>query len=168
MRGTSKLDFWIWRRGLALSNFACIMVLCAVLLPSPAHAADGEQQFAELGQCKLESGQVIENCRVGYRTFGRLDSARDNAVLMPTWLYGRSADLVSLFGNGDASPHLVDTSRYFGIAIDALGDGVSSSPSISKTQHGPLFPQFTLREMHWQSGFPSPDRLPCRLRRRLS
>ncbi len=25
-----------------------------------------------LGQCKLESGQVIENCRIGYRTFGNL------------------------------------------------------------------------------------------------
>lgn len=128
-------------------RFASIAAaLCIALSSGSAWGADGEQQFAALGQCKLESGQVIDNCRIGYRTFGQLNAARDNAVLMPTWLYGRSADLVSLFGVG-ASPHLVDTSRYFGIAIDALGDGVSSSPSNSNTQHGTRFPQYTLRDM---------------------
>lgn len=66
---------------------------------------------------------------------------------MPTWLYGRSSDLVQFFGEGGASPHLVDTSRLFGIAIDALGDGVSSSPSNSATQHGTAFPAFTLRDI---------------------
>ena len=30
---------------------------------------DGRLQIAELGQCKLENSQVIEDCRVGYRTF---------------------------------------------------------------------------------------------------
>jgi homoserine O-acetyltransferase/O-succinyltransferase len=112
-----------------------------------AGAADGEQQFAELGRCVLTSGQAIENCRVGYRTFGTLNGARDNAVLMPTWLHGRSADLVSLFGDGSSQQHLVDTRRFFGIAIDALGNGVSSSPSNSKTQHGTAFPAFNMRDM---------------------
>jgi homoserine O-acetyltransferase len=104
------------------------------------------QKFAQLGHCKLESDAVIEDCVIGYRTFGTLNAARDNAVLMPTWLYGTTADLTQLFGN----PHnttpasramiLVDTSKYFGIAIDSFGDGVSSSPSNSKTQHGTAFP----------------------------
>lgn len=127
---------------------ACILALIAIAIkPCSAQGADASQQIADLGQCKLESGLVIENCRVGYRTFGQLSSSRDNAVLMPTWLYGRSADLAPLFGEGDASPHLVDTRRYFGIAIDALGNGVSSSPSNSRAQHGPSFPQFTVRDM---------------------
>lgn len=113
-------------------------------------AQDGKQQFAELGQCKLESGKVIENCRMGYRTFGHLNSAGDNAVLVPTWLYGTSGELASLFGNesndGAAPSHLIDTSRWFGIAIDALSDGVSSSPSNSKEQHGTAFPALALND----------------------
>jgi homoserine O-acetyltransferase len=125
----------------------CVMVGLMALAGSRALAADGEQQYAELGRCVLTSGQAIENCRVGYRTFGKLNAARDNAVLMPTWLYGRSADLVSLFGDGTAPQHLVDTGRFFGIAIDALGNGVSSSPSNSAKQHGTAFPAFNMRDM---------------------
>jgi homoserine acetyltransferase len=106
----------------------------------------GQLKVAELGQCKLESGRIIEDCRVGYRTFGRLNAAADNAVLMPTWLYGKSSDLVSLFGDGTSPQHLVDTRKFFGIAIDALGNGVSSSPSNSQHQHGTAFPAYTLRD----------------------
>jgi homoserine O-acetyltransferase len=91
----------------------------------------------------LASGQVIEDCRVGYRTFGKLNAARDNAVLMPTWLYGKSSDLIPLFGDGSSPQQLVDTGRFYGIAIDSLGNGISSSPSNSKTQHGTGFPAFT-------------------------
>ena len=109
-------------------------------------AVDGKLQIAELGQCKLESGQTIEDCRIGYRTFGHLDAAQDNAILMPTWLYGTSADLVSLFGDGSSAQHLVDTCRFFGIAIDALSNGVSSSPSNSTRQHATAFPALTLRD----------------------
>lgn len=109
-------------------------------------AQDGQLQTAELGQCKLESGQVIEDCRVGYRTFGRLNAAAENAVLMPTWLYGTSGELVSLFGDGSSPQHLVDTGKFFGIAIDALGNGVSSSPSNSPHQHRTAFPAYTLRD----------------------
>jgi homoserine O-acetyltransferase/O-succinyltransferase len=112
----------------------------------PARAQDAQQKFAELGQCKLENGQIIEDCRVGYRTFGRLNAARDNAVVVPTWLYGKSEDLVSLFGDGSSVQHLVDTGKFFGIAIDALGNGVSSSPSNSAKQHGIAFPAYTLRD----------------------
>src|ERR1700722_1286015 len=79
-----------------------LFALSVMALASPARAFDGDQQFAELGRCKLASGQVIEECRVGYRTFGTLNAARDNAVLMPTWLYGKSSDLISLFGDGSS------------------------------------------------------------------
>jgi len=108
--------------------------------------ATGQLKIADLGQCKLESGQTIEDCRVGYRTFGHLNAAADNAILMPTWLYGTSGDLVTLFGDGSSAQHLVDTRRFFGIAIDALGNGVSSSPSNSPRQHGAAFPAYTLRD----------------------
>ena len=110
---------------------------------------DGSQQFATLGQCQLQSGHIAD-CRVGYRTFGHLNAARDNAVLVPTWLYGSSSELASLFGDGTdpkrAPSQLIDTTRWFGIAIDAFANGVSSSPSNSPTQHGPAFPALTLAD----------------------
>jgi homoserine O-acetyltransferase len=124
-----------------------LAALVPLLYPSlQAFGQDGQLQIANLGQCKLENGQVIEECRVGYRTFGHLNAAGDNAVLMPTWLYGKSEDLLSLFGDGSSPQQLVDTGKFFGIAIDALGNGVSSSPSNSQRQHGIAFPPYTLRD----------------------
>jgi homoserine O-acetyltransferase len=120
-----------------------VPVLAAALAAAPARAQEGTQQFAELGSCPLASGEAIQDCRVGYRTFGRLDAAKDNVVMMPTWLNGRSEDLVPLFGD----KRLVDTSRFYGIAFDAFGDGVSSSPSNSRKQPGPAFPVFTMEDM---------------------
>ncbi len=110
------------------------------------HAQESPQKFANLGQCKLESGQVIQDCRIGYRTFGKLNAAGDNAVLVPTSLHGNTAEMTPLFGDGSSPLHLVDTARFFGIAVDAFGNGVSSSPSNSTAQHGTEFPAFTLRD----------------------
>ncbi len=126
-----------------------VLALVSVAFAPLIHAqpADGVQQFANLGRCTLESGQTIEQCRIGYRTFGHLNAARDNAVLVPTWLFGTSADIVALFGDGSHPEQLVDTTRFFGIAIDAIGNGVSSSPSNSPVQHGVDFPRFTTRDM---------------------
>ncbi len=112
-----------------------------------AYAQDGAQRIADLGQCRLESGKVLEDCRIGYRTFGKLNAEGTNAVLMPTWLYGNSGELASLFSATPSPLQLVDTSKFFGIAFDALGNGVSSSPSNSTHQHGTDFPAFTTGDM---------------------
>jgi homoserine O-acetyltransferase len=39
------------------------------------------------------------------------------------------------------------SAKYFVIAVDSLGDGISCSPSNSATQHGTDFPQFSIRDM---------------------
>lgn len=103
----------------------------------------GQLNYAELGACKLASGQQIENCRLGYRTWGALNADRSNAILWPTWFSGNSADI----GGNAGADKMVDPAKWFLIAVDALGDGVSSSPSNSKTQHGTAFPAFTTRDM---------------------
>ena len=128
---------WMWFAAAALAAALCNGNPCA------AQAADGQQQFAGLGTCRLVSGQEIRNCRLGYRTWGRLNAQRSNAVLFPTWFSGRSADLAASVG----AQGLVDPAKYFVIAVDALGDGVSSSPSNSVAQHGPDFPAFTIEDM---------------------
>ena len=92
-----------------------------------------------LGDFRLESGEVIKDCRIGYRVDGTLNADRSNAILVPTWFAGRSADLASAVGPGK----MYDTSKYYVIVVDALGDGVSSSPSNS----GGEMPRFTIRDM---------------------
>ena len=118
------------------------IALCLLLLPA-AFAAAPPQQTASLGDLKLESGEVLRNCRIGYRTFGVLNAEKSNAVLFPTWFSGQSDDLAQFM----AADGLVDPARYFVIAVDALGDGVSSSPSNSTEQPRMTFPKFTIRDM---------------------
>jgi homoserine O-acetyltransferase len=120
---------------------ACALSL--LMLPALLHAQEGQQQIADLGRCTLESGKVIEHCVIGYRTFGKLNGSKSNAVLMPTFLYGKSGDLSGLFGEKNSKQRLVDTSRFFGVAVDALGNGISSSPSNGGSQQGMSFPEFT-------------------------
>jgi homoserine O-acetyltransferase len=57
--------------------------LLLLLLTSGAAAQD--LHFAELGDFKLESGEVIRDCRIGYRTFGKLNADKSNAILFTTW-----------------------------------------------------------------------------------
>jgi homoserine O-acetyltransferase len=129
----------------SLSKIA-ISLMLLVLLAAPAVVqAQGELRLADLGDFRLESGQVIQECRLGYRTFGTLNKERSNAILFPTWFAGTSKDLVALGFIGPSK--LADTSRYFVVAVDALGNGVSSSPSNSKKQPGRTFPEFTVRDM---------------------
>lgn len=120
------------------------ILLSAALLAATVFArAQGEQQFADLGDIKLESGQFIRNCRIGYRTYGGLNPERTNAVLFPSWFGGKSSDLAGSIGMGK----LLDTAGLYVIAVDAIGNGVSSSPSNSKEQPGDKFPAFTVRDM---------------------
>ena len=100
-------------------------------------------QYAALGEFKLESGAAIHDCRLGYRTFGKLNADKSNAILFPTWFTGRSGDIGANIGPG----RIVDNGKFYIIAVDAIGDGVSCSPSNSKSQHGPDFPQFTIHDM---------------------
>jgi len=99
--------------------------------------------IASLGTCRLMSGAIIQNCRIAYRTFGRLNAARSNAVLIPTWLLGRSEDWIPLLG----ATALVDTTRLFTILVDAFGNGRSSSPSNTDPSARAAFNDLTIADM---------------------
>jgi homoserine O-acetyltransferase len=116
--------------------------LCAIALCTYMYASAQEQRFANLGDFKLGSGDVIRDCRIGYRTFGVLNSDKSNVVLVLTWASGTTEELKSNFGPG----RLINSDQYFVVAVDALGNGVSSSPSNSTLQPRMSFPKFTLRD----------------------
>ncbi|MBI4890832.1 MAG: alpha/beta fold hydrolase [Acidobacteria bacterium] len=115
------------------------MKLFFLALCSTALWAQPPLQFAELRDFKLESGQGLASCRVGYRTYGALNAERSNAILFPTWFGGRSENLDGFIGPGK----MVDSSRFFVITVDALANGVSCSPS----QSAGSFPAITIGDM---------------------
>ena len=104
---------------------------------------DKRQQYASIGDFPLENGQHIVDCKIGYRTFGKLNASRSNAIIYPTAGGGTTYMMEAFFGVGTD----VDTARFYLILIDALGNGVSSSPSNSSSQPKTLFPQFSIRDM---------------------
>ena len=137
---------------LALSVALLISIFCGAVAVADAQAAspavkeqpaEGAQQFAALGDLKLRSGAVIHDFHLGYRTFGQLNAAKSNAILWPTWLGGTTQELVQFVG----SDKVVDNTKYFVVLVDAIGNGVSTSPSNSKTQARLAFPEFTIRDM---------------------
>ena len=99
-------------------------------------------QVAELGECLLESGEVLAPCDLAYRTYGELNGARDNAVLIPTWFGGTSASWTGILDSG-----LIDLEGYYAIVVDAFGNGLSTSPTTSPTQGGGAFPMISIGDM---------------------
>ena len=122
--------------------FLCWLALASTPLASTA-LAQGDLRIADLGELRLESGQVIKDCRIGYRTYGELNRDKSNAILFPSWFGGTSKDLVEFVN--PSGP--VDSSKYFVVTVDAIGNGISTSPSSSAKQPGKAFPEFSIRDM---------------------
>ena len=108
---------------LPIAFFAITRVLGAQSSTPAAQPA----RVAMLDSCHLSVDVALPNCRVAYRTFGRLSAARDNVVLIPTFFAGRSEDHLFMLGA------YVDTARYHVVIVDALADGASTSPSNTPT-----------------------------------
>ena len=129
--------------GFAFCVLSLVFVQPKVANAQSVAAADGAVQFAQLGDFKLRGGGVINDFRLGYRTLGKLNPNRSNGVLWPSWLGGTTENLLQFIGPGK----VVDTTNYFVVLVDAIGNGVSSSPSNSNKQPLMKFPVFTIRDM---------------------
>jgi len=121
------------------------IIIVMLLLWSSGALAQDNLQFANKGNYRLENGQTIRNGRIAYRTFGVLNSDKSNVVLFPTWLAGTTQELIDLELIGPGK--MADSSKYFFVAVDAFGNGVSSSPSNSMHQHNQTFPRFSIKDM---------------------
>jgi homoserine O-acetyltransferase len=122
-----------------------LVPLCVIFQLVFVSQLTGQSQLkcANLGDIILENGEVIENCQLRYRTFGTLNQDRSNAVLFPAWLGGTSEHLISFIGKDK----FVDDTKYFVIAVDPLGNGVSTSPSNYTDLAENNFPIYTIGDM---------------------
>jgi homoserine O-acetyltransferase len=104
---------------------AATLLIATSVVPAVVAQAPGSPppRTVPLGTCHLSAGTPLPECRVAYRAYGRLSTARDNVILIPTFFAGRSEDHRFMLGT------YVDTTRYHVVVVDALADGYSSSPS---------------------------------------
>jgi homoserine O-acetyltransferase len=84
-----------------------------------------DYEIFELGDVTLQSGAMIRNSKLAYKTFGTMSANKDNVIVYPTWYSGQHYDNEWLIGNGMA----LDPAKYFIAIPNMLGNGLSSSPS---------------------------------------
>ncbi len=100
-----------------------------------------DHETFELGDVTLLSGAMLTAARLAYKTYGRLNRAGDNAVILPTFYTGTHVRNEGFFGPGRA----IDPNRHFVVSINMFGNGLSSSPSnTAAPADGPRFPEVTL------------------------
>jgi homoserine O-acetyltransferase/O-succinyltransferase len=128
-------------------SLLCITAACAQFAPwcAAAQAAESEPTQHELviDNFKTESGTVLPQARVVYGTYGQLNAAGDNAVLLPSHYMAEMHGYDFVIGPGKA----LDPKKLFLIATELFGNGRSSSPSNTPEPfHGPRFPITTIRD----------------------
>ena len=120
---------------------------------------EGARQSVDIGDLKLETGGALPQVRVAYETWGRLNAARDNAVLVEHALTGDS-HVSGVAGAGHPTPgwwhgligpgRPLDTDRWFVLASNVLGgcQGTTgpSSEAPDGRPWGSRFPFVTIRD----------------------
>lgn len=87
--------------------------------------AQGAFELHSLGRFELEEGGVIPDLQLAVATYGTLNEARDNAILVPTWFSGTHQTWeLAYLGSGRA----LDPDKYFILVINQIGNGLSTSP----------------------------------------
>lgn len=94
-----------------------------------------------LGAVDLLKGGCLEQAHLAYKTYGALNAAKDNVIVMPTFYTGSHMRNEGFFGPGRA----IDPDKHFIVSINLMGNGLSSSPSNTPSPYdGPRFPVVTL------------------------
>ena len=116
------------------------------IAPCTAHAqrvdrAEHHQYVTE--NFRTESGVVLPKAIFVFGTYGHLNAAHDNAVLLPSHYMATHHGYEWLIGPGLA----LDTTKLYLVATELFGNGHSSSPSNTpEPYHGPRFPVTTIRD----------------------
>jgi homoserine O-acetyltransferase/O-succinyltransferase len=125
-----------------------VLFLIAILALGAGRAAahspsQPPHQSYRIGDLTLESGEVIKDFSISYVSHGQLNAKKSNAILIVTAISGNHHRLDFMIGPGKA----LDTNKYFIVATDAIGNGLTTSPSNSAAQPHLKFPKFLIRDM---------------------
>jgi homoserine O-acetyltransferase len=118
----------------------CFALFAAIAAPA---GAEGTTAMYVIRDFRLESGAVLPQARVRYATWGKLNAAGDNAILLPSHYMADSRGYDWLIGADKA----LDPAKYYLVATELFGNGKSSSPSNTPAPFdGPRFPVTTIRD----------------------
>ena len=119
----------------------------------------GDRRFARIGTLSFESGRTLSHAIVAYETWGTLNEAGDNAVLVLHALTGDSHVVgaagpghpTSGWWGGIVGPGLaIDTDRWFVVAPNMIGgcQGSTGPASVAPDglEWGPRFPYTSIRD----------------------
>ena len=84
-----------------------------------------DYQTYAISKFELQSGDVLPVAKLVYQTYGQLNQAKDNVVVLPTFYTGSHFRNEGFFGKNRA----IDPERHFVVSINLFGNGLSSSPS---------------------------------------
>jgi homoserine O-acetyltransferase len=126
------------KKAIAFLFFACRLLAAQ----NTANLASERHEFT-IENFHTESGVTLPKALVVYGTYGRLNPAHNNAVLLPSHYMANLRGYEWLIGAGRA----LDPSQLFLVATELFGNGRSSSPSNTpEPYHGPRFPVMTIRD----------------------
>ena len=126
-------------------------LILLLLISQSLYAQDAAKSKAEspevhefaIANFHTESGVTLPQARVVYGTYGHLNAAKDNVVLLPSYYMADCHGYKWLIGPDKA----LDTTKLFLVATELFGNGHSSSPSNTpEPYHGPRFPVTTIRD----------------------
>jgi homoserine O-acetyltransferase/O-succinyltransferase len=131
------------KRFFLLGLLACSAALCAQEAPKLPKDMQPERHVFVIKNFHTESGVVLPEARVVYGTYGHLNAAHDNVILLPSHYMANLHGYEWLMGPG----HALNLNQYFLVTSELFGNGSSSSPSNTPEPfHGPRFPVMTIRD----------------------
>ncbi|KAH8924458.1 homoserine O-acetyltransferase [Atractiella rhizophila] len=138
---------------MSASSAASITLFTPPHVPNhPSHLASliPSQSLAHLPSFELESGEVLEDVWIGWKSWGKLNDERNNAMVVCHALTG-SSDLEDWWGPLLGPGLAFDPTRYFIICCNVLGSPYGTSSPITVNPrtgklYGPEFPSTTVRD----------------------
>jgi homoserine O-acetyltransferase len=146
----------------------CLLTVLLLVVPAAAPAYDGpvEKKTFAMPSYTTVGGVTIKDVRVGYETYGTLNAARDNVILVTHLLSGTSR-AAGKYRVTDPAPGYwdgiigagkpIDTDRFFVVSSDTLVNLNTKDPTVVTTgpasinpdtgkPYGMTFPIVTIRD----------------------
>jgi homoserine O-acetyltransferase/O-succinyltransferase len=143
-----------------------VALVLAAGVPAAAYDGPVEKKTFSMPAYTTVNGATIKNVRVGYETYGTLNAARDNVILIAHFFSGNS-HAAGKYAASDAAPGYwdviigagkpIDTDRFFVVSSDTLvnlntkdGKTVTTGPASVNPDtgrpYGMSFPIVTIRD----------------------
>ncbi len=149
-----------------MKNWMLVAIVCLLAVPAMAYEPLVEKKVFELPVYKTFGGQTIKKVKVGWESYGELNAAKNNAILIGHFFSGNS-HAAGRYTAGDQRPGYwdaiigsgrpVDTDKYFVLSVDSLVNLGTGNPMVTTTgpasidpdtgqPYGMRFPIVTIRD----------------------